>query len=169
MRVVYISIVGMSPEAVVNSFWCAVRDDKLNVVRVYLLCSRDDRKRGIRGSIALFDEIRRRILEVAKKNLGLSLCKENIEKVEVEQEDFKSVYENIKEICERESADYELCVDITGGRKTMSGGALLAARDLSLKCYYLWVYDPSRCKGKRLDEMIEGRDYELIRLHELWR
>ena len=44
-----------------------------------------------------------------------------------------------------------------------------AARDLGLRCYYLWVYDPRRCRGKALDQMVEGRDYELVRLHELWR
>lgn len=169
MRVAYLSTVGMTPEAVANSFWCAVREERLDVARVYLLCSRGDVKRGIEGSSGVFDEVRRRVLEIARRNLGLSLKEEDVERIEVSQEDVRVVYSEIEELYRRVGKEYEVCVDVTGGRKTMSGGALLAARDLGLRCYYLWVYNPSKCRGKSLDQMVEGRDYELVRLHELWR
>jgi|GEM_PF-3021991 len=167
MKCIYISTVGKTVEAVVNSFWCAVRTDNIKVEKVVLLCSRTDKKRGIEGTQQYFDQIKSRILNVLKR-MGIKLPSENVEKEVIEEEKISSVYDAIKRIYEKYKEEYTMCVDITGGRKTMSSGAVLAARDLKLKCYYFWLYNPQRDGRRQLDEMLSGEHYELVKVHELW-
>ena len=167
-KVIYVTTVGDTPLAVTNSFWCSVRDDKLPVYKVFLLCSRDDERRGIKGTFKHFKELRESLLRIAER-LGLPLSKEDVSCIIVEEENPISVYNSIKEIYLKWSNGYELCVDITGGRKTMSSGALLFARDYEARCYYFWLFDPRRNRDKSLDQMTENRDYELVRVHEIWK
>ena len=87
----------------------------------------------------------------------------------IKEEDPVSVYNAIKKLYKGLGKQYEFCIDITGGRKTMSSGALLFAKDKGLKCYYFWLFDPRKNGSKKLDELAERIDYELIRVHELWK
>ena len=168
VSVIYISTVGDTPLAVTNSFWCAVREDSLLVKKVYLLCSGDDEKRNIKGTSRRYEEIKNSILRISK-NIGLSLREEDIVLAIVKEENPLEVYEKIEKIYKEHKDAYEICIDITGGRKTMSSGALLFARDKQLKCYYFWLFNPRKCYSKKLDELSEGLDYELVRVHRLWK
>jgi len=160
--------VGDTLLAVINSFWSAVRDDSLNVNKVYLLCSDDDEKRGIKGTYRNFEKLKNKIAELAQI-LKLPLTLDDIHLKIIKEEDPVSVYNAIKRLYKELGKQYEFCIDITGGRKTMSSGALLFAKDKGLKCYYFWLFDPRKNGSKKLDELAERIDYELIRVHELWK
>ncbi len=166
-KFVYIATIGNTPLAVINSFWCVVRNEKINILRVYLLCSETDKKRMITGTCSHFNEIKEKILGLVPM-LNISLSPENIFKRPIAQERIDTVYEEIMNIY-KENKSFNICVDITGGRKTMSSGAMLAAKDLNLNCYYFWLYDPRNDGKKSLDEMTEFINYELIRVHQIWR
>ena len=166
-KFVYITTVGNTPLAVINSFWCVVRSEKINVIKVYLLCSETDEKRKISGTCNHFEEIKKKLLELAQA-LNISLSSENIFKRPIAQEKIDTVYKEIIEIY-KENKIFNVCIDITGGRKTMSSGAMLAAKDLNLNCYYFWLYNPRNDGNKTLDEMTEFINYELIKVHQIWR
>ncbi len=159
MPIAYLATVGSSEKPAFNSIKAVLQKYKPEVRRILLLCSQRDKRRGIPGTEEVGERIKAKIS-------GLP-CTSGVEVkiLRVSQESIEEVYNKVKMAAEEAKRDgLELWVDITGGRKTMSSGALLAATELGLKCFYFWLYDPARNRDKELEEMQEFIDYEVVRV-----
>lgn len=157
MDVAYLATVGFNERPPFNSMRAVLLKYRPNIGKILLLCSRDDDRRRIRGTRRIAERIKRMISKLQYFS-GIK-----IEILEVSQESIEDVYKRIMNVAEKAKEEgLELWIDITGGRKTMSSGALLAAKDLGVRCFYFWLYDPIKNKDRDLEEMLESIDYEVV-------
>lgn len=146
----YITTVGLSPEAVVNGIWAAIsRNVKIDEL---ILFGTDS---SIEKSIPL---IREKIGEIAPE-----LARKMIT-VPIPEEDVVKIIGRMKKVIdERRRKGQVTCIDITGGRKTMSAAALASAylTDAAF-VYYFWLKDMKK-QGLFYPEL-EDEDYEFVRV-----
>ncbi len=136
---VWITVVGMSPFAVVNPLWAACRQDNFVPERIYLLVNEKVKKKGNVDRV-------REILDTLISEFGI---RAEIKEVEAEETDFKRFAETIGGILKEEKqAGSEVAVDMTPGRKFMSAFAMYlgigeSVADKADRVYYLHLIDTS--------------------------
>ncbi len=127
---VWITIVGRSPFAVVNSVWMACRKGEFIPGRIYLIWNED------------VEEVKRtveRMLEIILQNYGVSEPEVIAdESVKVREDDFNRFMRVLKEICNEElNEGNEVAIDMTPGRKFMSALAMGLGIHKKTSVYYL--------------------------------
>ena len=146
---VWITFVGLSPMAVVNTLWMARQHDHISISKLYLLTNQKIANDSIN---AISSECR----------AMFPGCE--VKEVQFSQENVDDIISVIKAIIARESAKNTL-IDITAGRKFMSAVAMKAGVETKVeKIYYLYLKD-DKYLNKRYDE-IPVTQMELYNLRE---
>ncbi len=136
MMKVWITIVGRSPFAVVNSVWMVCRKEKFVPNRVYLVWNED------------VEEVKRtveRMLKIILQSYGVSEPEVIAdESVKVREDDFKKFRKVLKKICDEElNEGNEVAIDMTPGRKFMSALAMGLGIRKKISVYYLHLINIS--------------------------
>lgn len=114
---IWVTTVGTTPFAVINSLWAAIDQEGWVPKRIYLIASKNTQK-YIPGLV--------RVIEVIVTSYGGE--KIEVVPVNINESDFKIVYENYFNIIKKEKKDdNEVAIDITPGRKYMSAFAMYCA------------------------------------------
>ena len=154
---VWLSTIGMSPFAVINTLWAACKEENFCPERIYLIKNKDVEKH----------------VDTVKDWIGRILKEYNIEKPEInlvdaDETDFKNFASKLGNVVKIEkSAGNEIAIDMTPGRKFMSAFAMYiaVASEVHFKAdriYYLHLLDLSYVNKSYLEiPMTKQKLYEM--------
>lgn len=144
----YLTTVGLSPKAVINGIWAAVsRNVKIDELILF------GTQNSIEESVPLVKEKLKEFVPIGK-----------IITVPISEENVVEIMERMKRVIgERQRRGRAVCIDITGGRKTMSAAALASAyfTDASF-VYYFWLKNMEK-QDKYYPELDDG-DYKFVKI-----
>jgi hypothetical protein len=126
----YITMLGRSTWALVNSYYAVIREKKYNPDTI-IVFTEDRYKNGLdRASKAL---------EILSEDFGL---KPTIQHEVIEEADFLSAGRRVFQIVEDlKSRGFEVAVDITPGRKALVAGALVPLSKISVDHVFYMLID----------------------------
>jgi cystathionine beta-lyase/cystathionine gamma-synthase len=135
--VVWLTFVGTSPMAVVNSLWYAKNKDKVIPSKIYLFINED---------------LSEGLLKKTKDEIRCILKKIKIEEVKFNQTEIDGILSKIRDVIFKESPS-NVVVDITAGRKFMSAIAMYIGLIYKVnKILYFYLKDDTYL-NKRYDEI----------------
>ncbi len=141
---VWISTVGLSPFAVINTFWAACELEKYVPEKVFLVAN---------GKVELeLTKVKEWIARIMKA-YGTDAV---IERIYADEVDFVNFSRKLSScISEEKKKGNEVAVDMTPGRKFMSAFSMFngLAKDGADRVYYLHLSDVTRYKDKSFIEI----------------
>lgn len=124
---VYVTMVGRSYWATLNSFWAVLKEDLFQPEKVFLIYENglDERANTLKDDILTL-----------LSSYGMD---SSVETVQIERADFKSAGKKVEEIIEDNG---ETALDITAGRKALVAGSLVTPSVDNLEhVFYLYLDD----------------------------
>jgi len=157
----YFTLVGTSPLAVANSLvWFLNTHVECELMRIHFICSKDDQEKNTKGTSRFVEKIKEEI-RVQSEELKIKTEIEFDEEIiEIEEANLPVSLEKIGEHLVSVPDEYQIVLDCTAGRKTMTGAAILAGlfvinkfqKDMIFSYYWLLTYDKEFLK-KRVPEL----------------
>lgn len=127
---VWISMIGFSPFAVINTLWAACSQDNENYVpnKVFFLVNKNLKSENI-------TRVHVWVTELLK---AYGIADPVLENVEIEEDDFEGIEKTISSLIEQSLKEGNVAIDITPGRKFMSAIAMYSGIKKNARhVYYL--------------------------------